>query len=384
LNLNILLNREKPNSGSDAPQIKNEANKPSQNQTNTNVGNKGANPNQPNNINAKNLINGMATANNKANINNQNVQNNNNLNKGNQNNQKGPANMNGRNNNNNNSTINNNSNTNNNNNNNIKNNNNQNTVKNQQNNTNAQQNNNVQQQNSFKSNLQNKNQNQQGNANFSNKGNQPFQKGQQNQKNAKMNKASGGGMQNGHPQANKTQMNDEQASRVSSTISATAGQVSNSLAATQEKKFTGRCRLFVGNLPSDVTENEFRELFAKYGEVGECFINTQKSFGFIKLDTRLNAETAKQELDGYIFKSRNIRVRFASHGAAVKVKNISPYVSNEYLEQAFSIFGPVERAVVIVDDKGRPTGEGVVEFERKPAATQCINKCMDGCFILTR
>jgi non-POU domain-containing octamer-binding protein len=150
-----------------------------------------------------------------------------------------------------------------------------------------------------------------------------------------------------------------------------------------EKKFTGRCRLFVGNLPSDITEKEFSELFTKFGDVGECFLNTQRSFGFVKLDTRLNAEHAKQELDGHTLKGRCIRVRFASHGAAVKVKNLSPYISNEYLEQAFSMFGPVERAVVIVDDKGRPTGDGIVEFERKPAATQCINKCTESFFILT-
>lgn len=53
------------------------------------------------------------------------------------------------------------------------------------------------------------------------------------------------------------------------------------------------------------------------------------------------------------------------------------------MEQAFSIFGPVERAVVIVDEKGRSTGEGIVEFERKPGAMQCINRCTDNCFILT-
>jgi proline- and glutamine-rich splicing factor len=150
-----------------------------------------------------------------------------------------------------------------------------------------------------------------------------------------------------------------------------------------EKKFTGRCRLFVGNLPSDITEDEFKELFVKFGEVGECFMNTQRSFGFVKLDTRINAEHAKQELDSTTLKGRCIRVRFASHGAAVRVKNLSPYISNEYLEQAFSMFGPVERAVVIVDDKGRPTGDGIVEFERKPAASQCINKCSESCFILT-
>ena len=89
-----------------------------------------------------------------------------------------------------------------------------------------------------------------------------------------------------------------------------------------EKKFTGRCRLFCGNLPSDMTEAEFKELFKKFGETGECFLNTQRSFGFIKLDTRINAEHAKQELDGTAFKGRTIRVRFATHGAAVKVSQL--------------------------------------------------------------
>ncbi len=100
-------------------------------------------------------------------------------------------------------------------------------------------------------------------------------------------------------------------------------------------------------------------------------------------DTRINAERAKQELDGTMMKGRSVRVRFATHGAAVRVKNLSPFVSNEYLEYAFSIFGTVERAVVIVDDKGRATGEAIVEFERKPAAAQCIQRCTETCFLLT-
>ncbi len=100
-------------------------------------------------------------------------------------------------------------------------------------------------------------------------------------------------------------------------------------------------------------------------------------------DTRQNAEHAKHDLDGSVFKGRNIRIRFASHAAAVRVKNLSSCVSNEYLEMAFSVFGKVERAVVIVDEKGRATGEGIVEFERKPSAAQCIQKCTESCFLLT-
>lgn len=50
-----------------------------------------------------------------------------------------------------------------------------------------------------------------------------------------------------------------------------------------EKTYTQRCRLFIGNLPNDITEEDFRKLFAKYGEPSEVFINKGKGFGFIRL-----------------------------------------------------------------------------------------------------
>lgn len=59
-------------------------------------------------------------------------------------------------------------------------------------------------------------------------------------------------------------------------------------------------------------------------------------------------------------------------------------MSNELLEEAFSQFGDVERAVVIVDDRGKPTGEGIVEFARKPGAQAAIKQISNGCFIMGR
>ncbi|KAK7797923.1 hypothetical protein U0070_020595 [Myodes glareolus] len=109
-----------------------------------------------------------------------------------------------------------------------------------------------------------------------------------------------------------------------------------------EKTFTQRSRLFVGNLPPDITEEEMRKLFEKYGKAGEVFIHKDKGFGFIRL-----------------------------------------YVSNELLEEAFSVFGQVERAVVIVDDRGRPSGKGIVEFSGKPAARKALDRCSEGSFLLT-
>ncbi|KAM5179451.1 splicing factor, proline- and glutamine-rich isoform 2-T2 [Mantella aurantiaca] len=150
-----------------------------------------------------------------------------------------------------------------------------------------------------------------------------------------------------------------------------------------EKTYTQRCRLFVGNLPTDITDDEFKKLFSKYGEAGEVFINKSKGFGFIKLETRALAEIAKAELDDFPMRGRQLRVRFATHSAALSIRNLSPFVSNELLEEAFSQFGPVERAVVIVDDRGRSTSKGIVEFAAKPAARKAFERCNEGVFLLT-
>ena len=67
------------------------------------------------------------------------------------------------------------------------------------------------------------------------------------------------------------------------------------------------------------------------------------------------------------------------------MKNLSQNVSNELLKEAFEKqFGGIERAVVIVDDRGKSTGEGIIEFEKKPSAQKCLNECTERCFFLSR
>ncbi|XP_071448982.1 hrp65 protein-like isoform X2 [Hetaerina americana] len=151
----------------------------------------------------------------------------------------------------------------------------------------------------------------------------------------------------------------------------------------REKKFSGRCRLYVGNLTNDVTEEEINGMFTTYGETSEVFVNKDKNFAFIRLDYRASAEKAKRELDGHIRKGRALKVRFAPHSAAVKVRNLTQWVTNELLERAFQVFGEIERAVVIVDERGKSTGEGIIEFARKPGAQMALRRCTEGCFFLT-
>lgn len=150
-----------------------------------------------------------------------------------------------------------------------------------------------------------------------------------------------------------------------------------------EVKFNGRSRLYIGNLTNDVTEEEIMKMFSPFGEASELFLNKEKNFGFIKMDYRVNAERAKRELDGKLRNSRTLRVRFAPHNSAVRVKNLPPFVSNELLYRSFEIFGKIERAYVKVDERGKTLGEGVVEFARKPSALSAIRNCTEKCFFLT-
>ena len=152
---------------------------------------------------------------------------------------------------------------------------------------------------------------------------------------------------------------------------------------TSEKQFSGRSRLYIGNLAPNTTEEQIKELLSKFGETAETFLNNEKHFAFLRMDYRENAEKAKRELDGKMQNGRNLRVRFAPHQGALKVKNLGQWVSNELLHRAFSVFGDLERAVVYVDDRGRSKGEGVVEFEKKPSAMEAFRRCTEGSFFVT-
>ncbi|XP_070169013.1 hrp65 protein isoform X1 [Polyergus mexicanus] len=152
---------------------------------------------------------------------------------------------------------------------------------------------------------------------------------------------------------------------------------------TTEKKFSGRNRLYIGNLTNDVTEEEIQTMFQKYGEISELFVNKEKSFAFLRMDYKANADTAKRELDGTMRKGRALKVRFAPHSSTIKIKNLTPWTSNELLERAFGVFGEIERAIVKVDERGKSTGEGIVEFCRKPSAQLALRKCTEGCYFVT-
>eukprot|EP00898_Chlorokybus_atmophyticus_P000380 jgi/Chlat1/1342/Chrsp119S01773 len=154
------------------------------------------------------------------------------------------------------------------------------------------------------------------------------------------------------------------------------------------RRFSNRCKLFVGNLHADVIEDDLRSLFGKYGEIGECIIQRKeggqsRGFGFVKLDYASNAEKAKSEMSGKIFRGRSLVVKSAVSNTVLWVGNLGPTVTNEVLAHAFSQFGELERAVAVVDPlTKRSRGYGFVEFSKHGVAARVLQMLIEKPFLI--
>lgn len=89
-------------------------------------------------------------------------------------------------------------------------------------------------------------------------------------------------------------------------------------------------------------------------------------------------------MDGYSYKGRFLKVKFAAHQSAIEIHGLDRFSSNESLELAFAQFGVVERATVICDERGKSKGYAVVEFAYKKSAQTALQKINDGLFVLGR
>ena len=73
-------------------------------------------------------------------------------------------------------------------------------------------------------------------------------------------------------------------------------------------------KLYVGNLPFSVTEDDIRELFSQYGEVQSVQLiadrdtGRPRGFGFVEME---GADAAIQALNGHEFEGRNLKVNQA-------------------------------------------------------------------------
>ncbi|OTA61558.1 polyadenylate binding protein, partial [Hypoxylon sp. EC38] len=136
--------------------------------------------------------------------------------------------------------------------------------------------------------------------------------------------------------------------------------------------------VYVKNIHTDVTDDEFRELFEKFGDVTSSSLardNEGKSrgFGFVNFTTHDSAAKAVEELNGKDFHGQDLYVGRAQkkhereeelrksyeaarqekankyQGVNLYIKNLDDDVDDDKLRQMFSEFGPITSAKVMRD-----------------------------------
>ena len=83
------------------------------------------------------------------------------------------------------------------------------------------------------------------------------------------------------------------------------------------KKMEEKNKLYVGNLPYTVTDENLKEMFSSLGEVTESavisdkFSNRSKGFGFVTFADEASAEKAVKEMNGKDVEGRALVVNVA-------------------------------------------------------------------------
>ena len=82
-------------------------------------------------------------------------------------------------------------------------------------------------------------------------------------------------------------------------------------------------KLFVGNLSFETTSDEIRDLFSEVGPVESCQVimdretGRSKGFGFVEMNSKTEANAAREKFDGQDL-----------HGRALKVDEAKPKVDS--------------------------------------------------------
>lgn len=137
--------------------------------------------------------------------------------------------------------------------------------------------------------------------------------------------------------------------------------------------------IYVKNIPAEVTDDEFRALFEKYGEVTSASLardqdsGKSRGFGFVNFINHEHAEKAVDELNGKDFKGQDLYVGRAQkkhereeelrksyeaaraekaskyQGVNLYVKNLQDDVDDDKLRELFARFGSITSAKVMRD-----------------------------------
>lgn len=159
--------------------------------------------------------------------------------------------------------------------------------------------------------------------------------------------------------------------------------------------------LYVKNLDLEVTQDEFMELFTRYGIVTSALVATDeegksKGFGFVNYENHEEAQKAVDELHDLEVKGKKLFVTRAQkkaeredelrrsyetakleklskyQGVNLYIKNLEDDFDDEKLRAEFEPFGTITSCKVMRDEKGTSKGFGFVCFSSPDEATKAV------------
>eukprot|EP01113_Clastostelium_recurvatum_P010404 TRINITY_DN1516_c0_g1_i1.p2 TRINITY_DN1516_c0_g1~~TRINITY_DN1516_c0_g1_i1.p2 ORF type:complete len:604 (-),score=189.46 TRINITY_DN1516_c0_g1_i1:60-1871(-) len=164
----------------------------------------------------------------------------------------------------------------------------------------------------------------------------------------------------------------------------------------QDKKFSNA---FVKNLSEEVTEDQLRDAFAKFGVVMNAVVmrdevGKSKGFGFVSFGVPEEAAKAVEAMNGQTLGQRVVYVGRAQkksereeelktehlealqkhQGVNLYVKNLADSITEERLRTEFERFGNITSTKVMIDERGNSKGFGFVCFSSADEATRAVTE----------
>jgi len=149
--------------------------------------------------------------------------------------------------------------------------------------------------------------------------------------------------------------------------------------------------LYVGDLPSSVSEANLFEIFTHVGPIASIRVCrdslTRRSLGYayVNFHQVTDAERALDTLNNSLIRGKPCRIMWCQRDPSVRksgvgnvfIKNLDPSIGHKDLFDTFSMFGNILSCKVALDENGQSKGFGFVHFESAESANKAISLVND-------
>jgi len=145
------------------------------------------------------------------------------------------------------------------------------------------------------------------------------------------------------------------------------------------------CNLIINYLPSAMSEEGLRYLFAPFGEVTSCKLMRDREtghslgYGFIQFKDADSARASIKDLNGKSLENKRLKVSYARPSSSdiqhanLYVSKLDPSVTKEKIDEIFSAYGTIIDSKVLIDPAtGKSRGVGFVRYDTRMQAEAAI------------